>query len=165
VRALVLADTHLRPDRARRLPNAVFEELARCDVVLHAGDVVTRDLLDELRRHAPVHAVLGNNDRTLRGDLPERLELQLAGVAVALVHETGATQGRAARVRRWFPAAQVVVFGHSHQPFNEWHDDQLLFNPGSPTERRRAPHHTYGVLELAAGCVTMHDIVTISSAE
>jgi uncharacterized protein len=143
------------------LPRAVEDVLPDCDVVLHAGDVVTGDLLDHLRTFAPVHAVLGNNDHTLRGVLPERLELELDGVNVALVHETGATKGRPARVRRWFPDARVVVFGHSHAPQDEWHDGQLLFNPGSAVDRRRQAVCTYGVLELADGVVRRHEIVPI----
>jgi uncharacterized protein len=130
-------------------------------VILHAGDVLTHHLLDHLRAFAPVHAVLGNNDVELRDALPARVELDLDGVAVAMVHETGTTKGRAARVRRWFPDAQVVVFGHSHAPMNEWHDGQLLFNPGSAVERRREPVHTYGVLELVGGEVRRHEIVAV----
>jgi hypothetical protein len=162
VRALVLADTHLRPGRARALPAQVEDELRRCDVVLHAGDVVTHHLLDHLREHTPVHAVLGNNDRELVGALPERVELTLGGVDVAVIHETGASKGRAARVRRWFPDADVVVFGHSHIPMNEWHDGQLLFNPGSAVDRRREPVCTYGVLDLVDGEVRRHEIVPIA---
>lgn len=159
MRVLVLADTHLRPGRTRTLPSQVVAELDRCDVILHAGDVVTRHLLDELRAHAPVHAVLGNNDHDLRDALPERLELELGGVRVAMVHETGAAKGRPARVRRWFPDAQVVVFGHSHAPVAEWHDAQLLFNPGSAVDRRRQAVTTYGVLVLANSEVERADIV------
>ncbi len=162
LRALVLADTHIRPGRNRRLPDAVYAELEHTDVILHAGDVVTRDLLDELAGFAPVHAVLGNNDTDLLGVLPEALELDLDGVAVAMVHETGATKGRAARVRRRFPAAAVVVFGHSHQPVDEEGvDGQRLFNPGSPTERRRAPHPSYGRLRFDRGRIVEHEIVEI----
>ena len=76
-----------------------------------------------------------------------------------MVHESGASKGRPARLRKWFPDAHVVVFGHSHMPCNEWHDGRLLFNPGSPTERRREPLHSYGVLELGAGRVIRHQIV------
>jgi uncharacterized protein len=162
IRAVVLADTHIRPGRARRLPDAVYAELERCDVVLHAGDVVTHDLLDELAGFAPVHAVLGNNDGDLVGVLPETLTLDLAGVSVAMVHETGATKGRAARVHRRFPDAAVVVFGHSHLPLDETGvDGQRLFNPGSPTERRRAPAHTIGRLHFNAGRIVRHEVVTV----
>jgi putative phosphoesterase len=160
--ALVLADTHIRPGGARRLPDAVYAELDRVDVILHAGDVLTQDLLDELGGFAPVHAVLGNNDATLVGVLPETLELDLAGVAVAIVHETGAQKGRAARVHRRFPGAALVIFGHSHQPVDEAGvDGQRLFNPGSPTERRRAPAHTFGRLAFDAGRVVRRAIVEV----
>jgi putative phosphoesterase len=162
LRALVLADTHLRPGRARRLPDDVYRELQRVDVVLHAGDVLTRDLLDELSGFAPVHAVLGNNDADLVGLLPETLELELAGVTVAMVHETGPTKGRAARIHRRFPNAAVVIYGHSHQPADEVGvDGQRLFNPGSATERRRAPHHTFGRLAFRTGRLVRHEIVPV----
>jgi len=162
LRALVLADTHIRPGRARRLPDAVYDELPRADVVLHAGDVLTRELLDELSGFAPVHAVLGNNDTTLVGVLPVSCTLELEGVPVAMVHDTGPAKGRAARVHRMFPDAQVVIFGHSHAPLAEaGAGGQLLFNPGSPTERRRAPAHTYGRLGFARGRVVQREIVRI----
>jgi putative phosphoesterase len=162
IRALVLADTHIRPGRGRRLPDAIYAELERVDVILHAGDVLTQDLLDELAAFAPVHAVLGNNDRDLVGVLAETLQVELDGVRVALVHETGPTKGRAARVHRRFPNALVVIYGHSHQPVDEQGiGGQRLFNPGSPTERRRAPSHTYGLLDFDAGHVTRHQIVEI----
>lgn len=162
VRALVLADTHIRPGRARRLPDAVYHALQRVDVILHAGDVVTNDLLDELSGFAPVHAVLGNNDAALVGVLDETLHIELAGVPVVMVHETGASKGRAVRVHRRFPDAAVVVFGHSHLPVDEEGvDGQRLFNPGSPTERRRAPAHTYGRLHFDRGRVVRHEIVPI----
>jgi putative phosphoesterase len=144
------------------LPPAVEAALPHCDVILHAGDVVTRHLLDHLRTFAPVIAVLGNNDVELRGVLPERVEVDLSGVHVALVHETGAAKGRPARVRRWFPDADVVVFGHSHAPLNGWHDGQLLFNPGSAVDRRREPVRTYGLLDFADGRVLHHEIVAVT---
>jgi putative phosphoesterase len=100
---------------------------------------------------APVYAVLGNNDRGLT--LPERRELCWEGVNVAVVHDGGASAGRPKRLRRWFPDARVAIFGHSHMPLNEWHEDLLLFNPGSPTDRRRQPIHTMGLLRLRSGSV------------
>ena len=161
-RALVLADTHIRPDRKRRLPDAVYAELERVDVILHAGDVVTSDLLDELAGFAPVHAVLGNNDAALLGAIPETVEIDLAGVPVAMVHETGPTKGRARRVRRRFPGAALVIYGHSHQPADEAGlDGQRLFNPGSPTERRRAPFPTYGRIDFESGRIVRRTIVQI----
>ena len=162
MRALVLADTHIRQGRNRRLPDVVYEELDRADVILHAGDFVEPELLDELRGFAPVHAVLGNNDHALVGRLPETDVMTLAGVPVAMVHDSGARIGRERRMARRFPGARVVVFGHSHAPENRAGlDGQLLFNPGSPTDRRAQPRHTYGVLELDGGEVISHTIVSV----
>ncbi len=157
----MLSDTHLRPNLRRRLPDAVYRALDGADAVLHAGDIVTADLLHELSAWAPVYAVLGNNDHDPGlAALPEtRLEV-LDSVRVGMVHDSGPRSGRAARLRRRFPDADVVVFGHSHIPWNEEGlDSQLLFNPGSPTERRAQPHHTFGVLELDAGRVAAARIV------
>jgi uncharacterized protein len=161
VRALVLADTHLRSDLSR-LPAAVWDAVEEADVVLHAGDVVTGDLLDALRRRRPVHAVLGNNDRDLVGRLPDRLTVELGGVRVAMVHDSGARGGRERRMRRWFPEADVVVFGHSHEPLDaEGEDGQRLFNPGSAVQRRRQPERTIGRLVFEGGAVVEHEIVPL----
>ncbi|HEY8526621.1 MAG TPA: metallophosphoesterase family protein [Acidimicrobiales bacterium] len=162
MRVLVLADTHVGADLTR-IPSEVWAEAEAADAVLHAGDVVTRDLLDALGAFAPVHAVLGNNDRELAGQLPDRLELDLAGVRVAMVHDSGTRAGRERRLRRWFPDANVVVFGHSHEPVDaEGEDGQRLFNPGSAVQRRRQPRRTVGLLDLEDGRVTGHRIVPVS---
>ena len=162
LRLLVLADTHLRDDLSV-LPPEVWDKVEASDAVLHAGDVVTADLLAALRARRPVHAVLGNNDHTLVGALPDRIEVELAGVRVAMVHDSGARTGRARRMKRWFPEADVVVFGHSHEPVDEKGEDgQRLFNPGSAVQRRRQPRRTVGVLELASGEVVGHRIVPVS---
>ena len=160
-RVLVLSDTHLRPGRGRRLPDAVYRALDEADVVLHAGDIVTADLLHELSAWAPVHAVLGNNDLDpALSSVPETRVEVLDGVRVAMVHDSGPRAGRAGRLRRRFPDAAVVVFGHSHVPVNEpGVDGQLLFNPGSPTDRRTQPAHTFGLLELDAGALVGARIV------
>lgn len=153
---VVTADTHLRRDWPnRRLPALAEAWLARANVILHAGDITQAEHLEQLARLAPVHAVLGNNDHELVGHLPETLELTLAGVRIAMIHDSGQTRGRARRLHQRFPSADLVVFGHSHIPVHEAGiDGQRLFNPGSPTERRRMPHRTIGVLELADGQVT-----------
>ena len=149
-RLLVLSDTHLTTGQGDRLPVAVWEALGRATAVIHAGDVVDADLLDQLRSVVPVHAVLGNNDHGLVGCLPERLELEIGGLRLAVVHDSGARVGRAGRLRRWFPQADLVVFGHSHQPVNELGEGgQRLFNPGSPTQRRQAPVATYGWVTIS----------------
>lgn len=149
MRLLVVSDTHLTADRLDRLPVAVTDAAREADVILHAGDVVVPELLELLSTHAPVHAVLGNNDRGV--DLPERLVLDLDGVTVAMVHDSGSRAGRPARLRRWFPDADLVVFGHSHEPVAERDGDRWLLNPGSPTQRRRQPHPSFASVELARG--------------
>lgn len=161
-RVLVVADTHVR-DHRRSLPAAVWGAAEQADVILHAGDVVSPALLDELAARAPVHAVLGNNDHELVDRLPVTLRVCLGGVDVAMVHDSGPSAGRPRRLRRMFPEAAVVVYGHSHLPLAEYGiDGQLLFNPGSPTERRRAPTSTYGWLELGDGRVLEHRIIDIA---
>ena len=160
MRVLVVSDTHRSASDERPLPDPVLDELALADVVLHAGDVTSRALLDRLAGRAPVHAVLGNNDDATLVDLPERLELELDGLRVAMVHDSGASKGREGRMRRWFPEADVVVFGHSHLPIDdEGQDGQRLFNPGSPTQRRRQPEPSFGVLEIADGRLVRHEVV------
>ena len=152
MRVVVLADTHLRTGVTSRLPATVLSAVARADLVLHAGDVVTGEALAELRELNRIEAVLGNNDRGLDGVLPETLVLDLDGVRVAIVHDSGPAAGRAVRLHRRFPDAQVVVFGHSHAPIAEPDlGGQLLFNPGSPTQRRRQAQHSFGRLVLADG--------------
>lgn len=150
---VLLADTHV-PDGVahRRLPDTVLAAAERADLVLHAGDVTGPTLLAELGELAPTVAVLGNNDHALVGELPERAELDLDGVRVAMVHDSGASTRRGERLRGWFPAADLVVFGHSHLPEDELGPDgQRRFNPGSPTQRRRAPWRSFGELQIAGG--------------
>lgn len=163
MKVAVIADTHVRPGAT--LPDHVWDQLRRADVILHAGDVLTGDLLDELAAVATLHAVLGNNDTGLERRLPDRLEVDLAGVAVAMVHDSGARSGREARMRRWFPDADLVVFGHSHEPVDlEGVDGQRLFNPGSPTNRRRQPHHTMGWLVLDRGRIASREVIVLPPA-
>jgi uncharacterized protein len=167
VRVVVIADTHLRRSWPnRRLPRAAERELATADVILHAGDITQAEHLEALAAHAPVHAVLGNNDPELRGVLPETLEIELVGVRVAMIHDSGPARGRERRLHERFPDADVVVFGHSHIPWNApGEDGQLLFNPGSPTERRRQPHRTVGVLDLEDGDVVDARIVVVDDGD
>ncbi|MCU1375362.1 MAG: Phosphoesterase [Actinomycetia bacterium] len=162
MRVVVLADTHVRDIGSTRLPDRAWAELASADVILHAGDVMEAGLLEQLRQVAPTHAVLGNNDGALTGVLPEALTLELEGVAVAMIHDSGPRTGREGRLHRRFPAAAVVVFGHSHIPWNQVGlEGQLLFNPGSATQRRAQPHRTLGVLDLDKGRVKKHEIVVV----
>jgi len=154
MRAVLLADTHLRDGSDRFLDDRLVAAIADADVVLHAGDVTGRDLLARVGELAPVYAVLGNNDVGLEGLLPMEITLDLDGVAVALVHDAGPRSGRTARLARRYPDADLVVFGHSHQPEDVVPDaGPRLFNPGSPTQRRRAPTRTFGVLDARGGTV------------
>lgn len=162
-RVAVLADTHLR-DRPpwRDLPAEAWRRIRRCDLVLHAGDVLDEGILRRLENAAPTHAVLGNNDVDLLGRLPITLELELAGVRVAMIHDSGDRAGRARRMHRRFPDADLVVFGHSHIPADEVGESgQVLFNPGSPTNRRSQPSHTMGELQLAEGRILTRRLVDL----
>lgn len=154
---LLVADTHLGPGRAQVLIDRLGSRLAAADVILHAGDITDGSVLDALRAWADVHAVLGNNDRGL--GLPERTILDLGGCSVAMVHDSGPSAGRGRRLHEWFPDADVVVFGHSHIPWNvvdvraaDGHVQHQI-NPGSATQRRKQPHCTAGWLRLTCGRV------------
>ena len=149
MRIAVLSDTH-SPRFWKRCPPAVARHLAGVDLILHAGDVCTADVLDELAGYAPVRVVLGNNDRpdVAAWGAPETLEFELAGLQLAMVHDSGPAVGRAARLRRRFPAADVVVFGHSHIPMDLSENGLRIFNPGSPTDKRRQPYGTLGELTI-----------------
>lgn len=155
MRIVVVSDTHMRDTGSRRLPDRARRELDAADVILHAGDVVEGRLLRQLREIAPVHAVLGNNDHALVGTLPETWVGELDGVRIAMVHDSGARAGREGRLHRRFPDAALVVFGHSHIPWNApGIDGQHLLNPGSPTERRGQPHRTLAVVDTDDGSFT-----------
>ena len=164
MRVVVLSDTHA-PRRWHGCPPAVAGHLRGADLILHAGDVCTADVLDELARFAEVRAVLGNNDGpdVAAWGAPETLECELDGLRVAMIHDSGQAAGRAARMRRRFPAAQLVVFGHSHVPLDETGPDGLrIFNPGSPTDRRRQPQGTIGLLDVVAGRLVSAAIIPVT---
>ncbi|MEZ0341543.1 metallophosphoesterase [Mycobacterium sp. pV006] len=158
MRLLLIADTHL-PKRAKDLPAQVWAEVDRADVVIHAGDWVEPDLLDALESRAKrLIACWGNNDGPeLRRRLPERADVELDGLRFTVVHETGAAAGRDARMAREYPDTDVLVFGHSHIPWDTTAETGLrLLNPGSPTDRRRQPYCTYMTATLRAG--TLRDV-------
>jgi uncharacterized protein len=152
-RLLLMADTHV-PRRARDLPDALWRAVDEADVVLHAGDWVDVSLLDALEsRSRRLVACYGNNDGPpLRERLPEVASVTVDGLAIAVVHETGAAKGREARCEVAFPEAAVLVFGHSHIPWDTTTPRGLrLLNPGSPTDRRRQPHCTWMTASVADG--------------
>ncbi len=156
---LLISDTHL-PNRARDLPAEVWSAVESVDVVIHAGDWVSLDLLDRIEARARrLVGVYGNNDGAdLRARLPLVARTELAGVRFAVVHETGASGGREQRCAADYPDVDVLVFGHSHIPWDTTAPGGLrLLNPGSPTDRRRQPFCTYLTLTIAAG--NLKDVV------
>lgn len=147
--AAVSADTHI-PRRAKGLPETLLPHLERAGLILHAGDLMEPALLDEFEGYAPTRAVRGNLDPP-EMDLPETLEFEFGGVRVAMIHDSGPERGRRPRMRRRFPDARVVVFGHSHIPWLDDEDGLMLLNPGSPTDKRRQLEHTFALLRTENG--------------
>ena len=155
----ILADTHL-PRGSRAIPEACLERVRAADLLLHAGDLSTAEVLENLRALGPpVAAVHGNIDSAdLRRMLPERQVVDAAGVRIGLLHDAGPREGRLRRMRLAFPECEAVVFGHSHIPLHEEEDGFQIFNPGSPTDRRRQPRHSMGIARVAGGRVTFEHV-------
>jgi putative phosphoesterase len=156
VRLVIMADTHV-PKRARDLPAPLWEAVGSADLVVHAGDWVHVDLLDALEaRAARLVGVYGNNDGpALRARLPEIARVELDGLRMAVIHETGASGGREKRCAAAFPDTDLLVFGHSHIPWDTVAPGGLrLLNPGSPTDRRRQPFATYLTAAIDGGSLT-----------
>jgi putative phosphoesterase len=160
-RMLLISDTHI-PGRARVLPEAVLQAADEADLIVHAGDWVSEGVLDELRRHGEVLGVWGNNDGAdLRARLPEVARREIEGVRFAVIHETGDAKTRERRMPAAFPDTDVLVFGHSHIPWDTSAEGLRLLNPGSPTDRRRQPHHTYMTLVVDDGALADVQLVTV----
>jgi putative phosphoesterase len=160
---VLTSDTHV-PARARDLPAELWQAIDAADVVVHAGDWVTESLLDAIEARARrLIAVYGNNDGpALRARLPEVARADLAGVRLAVVHETGPATGREHRCANRFADTDLLVFGHSHIPWDSVAPGGLrLLNPGSPTDRRRQPYATYLTAEIAAGQLTTVELRAI----
>ena len=150
----IIADTHL-PRGKRRLPPNCVERLMEAGLIIHAGDFVTLAVLNELRSYGEVVGIHGNvDDQEVRAALPQTTAFNLDGATIAVIHDAGPRIGRLARLRRRFAEADAVIFGHSHIPLHEQAEDGFqIFNPGSPTERRRAPHHTMGMARVLGGSI------------
>ena len=163
MRVVALADTHA-PRRWKSCPPPVAQQLRRADVILHAGDVCTAAVLDELSGYAPVLAVLGNNDGpdVAEWGARETLQADLDGLRVAMLHDSGAAPGRLRRLRRRFPDVGLVVFGHSHIPLDEAEEGIRIINPGSPTDRRRQPQGTLAVLRIESGELVEARIIPVT---
>jgi putative phosphoesterase len=152
VKLIVLADTHTR-GMTRTLPMGAWPYIETADHILHAGDVCDTALLDELKMHAPVSVVMGNCDAwdVKEWGAEDELTIELGGIEIGMLHDSGLRPGRRERVRSRFHTARVVVFGHSHLPCNEDENGLLLFNPGSPTWKRQAPFASMGILWIESG--------------
>jgi putative phosphoesterase len=151
----LISDTHM-PRGKRRLPDDCMARLREADAILHGGDLMTRAVLEELQALGPpVHAVRGNaDDAWLVAQLPLMRTLEFDGVKVGMIHDAGPAKGRLKRLRTRFPDAAAVVFGHSHIPLHEEFAGFQIFNPGSPTERRRQPQHTMGIATIEDGKIS-----------
>jgi uncharacterized protein len=144
------------PRGARRIPDACVASMRAADLILHAGDFTSPEVLEDLEQLGPpVAAVYGNMDaEELRRRLPEARLVDAGGTKIAMVHDAGPAHGRLERMRARFPEADAVVFGHSHIPLHEEREGFQIFNPGSPTDRRRQPSHTMGVAQIVSGRIT-----------
>ena len=163
MRIAVLSDTH-GPRHWKACPPGVAQRLNGVDLILHAGDVCTATVLDELAAYAPVRLVLGNNDGpdVANWGATPTLEFDLDGLPVAMLHNSGPAAGRPARLLRQFPNAALVVFGHSHIPWDTMYRGQRSFNPGSPTDRRRQPHATMGLMRVGHGRLLSAEIIAVT---
>jgi uncharacterized protein len=159
----IISDTHM-PKGSRELPPQCVERLRAAELILHAGDISTAAVLEELSvLGPPVLAVHGNVDEpALVEALPAELEVELDGVRLAMTHDAGPSKGRPARLQKRFPDADAVVFGHSHIPLHEAERGFQIFNPGSPTERRREPRHTMGLARAEHGTIGFELVVLTS---
>ena len=149
MRVAIVSDTHL-PRGSRTLPDPCVERLQQADAILHCGDVATAEVLDWFERIGPpVHAVQGNvDDDVLQDRLPDWCVVELGGARIGMVHVPGPSKGRFERLKLLFPDADAAVFGHTHMPEHEARGSFQIFNPGSPTERRRAPAKTMGMATI-----------------
>jgi putative phosphoesterase len=162
----IISDTHL-PRGSRALPAECVERLRAADLILHAGDIATAEVLADLRAIGPpVAAVYGNvDDAEVRALLPSAQLLAAGAARIAMVHDAGPAGGRLARLRARFAAAgaDAVVFGHSHIPLHE-RDPATgfqIFNPGSPTDRRRQLTHTMGQARIGEDGVVSFELIDL----
>ena len=166
MRIAIIADTHM-PRGSRRLPDSCVEELRAADAIVHAGDFTGSEALGEIEalaaadgRERPLIAVNGNvDDPEIVRRLPERVEVELEGASLAVLHDAGLSLGRLKRMKLEFPDADAVVYGHSHMPLHESEGGFQIFNPGSPTERRRAPSRSMGIALVEGGRVSFEHVL------
>ena len=156
----VVSDTHL-PRGRRQIPDACLERMREADLILHGGDFMTASVLHEIEQLGPpVAGIYGNaDDEELRRVLPARRIVEAGGTRIAMVHNGGPAKRRFERMRERFPDADAVVFGHSHIPLHEQREGFQIFNPGSPTDRRRQPRHTMGIARAEDGRVVFEHVM------
>ena len=159
MRIALIADTHM-PRGRRALPEQCLERLREADLIVHLGDFSELAVVEQLEALGPpVRGVHGNVDSSeVRARMPERDEVELDGARLGLVHDAGPARGRLGRLREAFPGCDAVLFGHSHLPLHERDGGFQIFNPGSPTERRRAPRRSMGEAEVRAGRVALRHV-------
>ena len=151
MKILVLSDTHM-PRSAQDLPQAVYDRIGDVDMIIHAGDLAEKEVLDKLQSLRPTTAVCGNMDSMrLRSALKEKEVIEIEGVKIGLVHGHGAPMNLVETVKKEFKGVDAIIFGHSHKPMNEVKNGILFFNPGSPTDTVFAPYRSYGILEVTKG--------------
>ena len=155
----IVADTHM-PRGVRRLPDACVGACSRAGMIVHAGDFTEPEVLAQFEALGPpLVAVHGNVDAPqVARRLPARADVELEGVTIGVIHDAGARRGRLERMRREFAGADAVVFGHSHMPLHERDGNFQIFNPGSPTERRRAPSRSMGLAQVEGGAIEFEHV-------
>jgi hypothetical protein len=164
VHILVTSDTHVGGSRRSALPAALLEHARQADLILHGGDVTDDAVLLELGAYAPVHAVRGNCD-PYESRLPDTTIVELGEISIGMIHDPGPEDGRRARLRARFPSCRAVIFGHTHMPVCEDARRLLLLNPGSPTERRRAPTRSLAWLDVDDDGTLSARIVELADAD
>lgn len=152
MRIIVISDTHI-PVSATELPKGLQQYIRNCDMIIHAGDILEKSVIDDLGRIADTKAVWGNMDsQEVKDSLPEKLELNVAGKFIGITHGKGSEQGLVDRVKKMFrKKMDIIIFGHSHAPMNQMIGETLFFNPGSVTDKTFAPYRSFGIIDIIGG--------------
>lgn len=158
IRILILSDTHM-PKKSKQLPGVLLNEMNFCDLIIHAGDWQSIELYEELKKRAPVEGVYGNTDNDeMRAILKKKILLEIKGFKIGVVHGHGKEKTTEKRSIEAFSdeGVNAIIFGHSHIPVKKLHNEVILFNPGSPTDKRRMPNYSFGILEITDELIFNH---------
>jgi putative phosphoesterase len=151
MKIVVLSDTHI-PSKVKALPEQLLEELGETNLIIHAGDMVDIEVYKQLKKYAPVRAVSGNVDKTsVRKVFPEKQTFTYLNYKIGLIHGHQFNNGIINKLNYQFPECDIIIFGHTHKPYNDICEETLLFNPGSPTDKRLQPNYSYGIISLEQG--------------